>query len=282
MGKITVAKYIRKYFLEPSFLLLIFFRFDCSAQIIETRIKVPKDGQQIVQTEYTGKEPTNPQETEIYEPQVPKVSPSINGSAPSDAIVLFDGSDFDEWIMVKDSSSVVWNLNNDGSMTVKDKSGFIQTKRSFGDVQLHLEWKSPKSIKGDGQHRANSGVFLQGLYEVQILDNNNNSTYVNGQVGSIYKQHIPLAMASVPSGKWNNFDIIFRAPIFNSNGDKIRPGTITVIHNGVLIQDHVEIKGVTRARGWPKNPKHGKRPLTLQDHKDNSRVSFRNIWIREL
>ncbi|MBT8179759.1 MAG: DUF1080 domain-containing protein, partial [Eudoraea sp.] len=141
---------------------------------------------------------------------------------------------------------------------------------------------SPVEVQRTGQNRANSGVFLNGLYEVQVLDNNDNDTYVNGQVGSIYKQHIPLAMASVPSGEWNTYDIIYHAPEFNTDGLKIKSGTMTVLHNGVLIQDHVEIKGTTPYIGWPKNPAHGKGPLRLQDHQDNSRVSYRNIWIREL
>ena len=126
-----------------------------------------------------------------------------------------------------------------------------------------------------------SGVFLSGMYEIQVLDNNNNDTYVNGQVGSIYKQHVPLAMASVPTGEWNTYDVIYHAPVFEK-GQKVKSGTITLIQNGVLIQDNVEIKGTTPYVGWPKNPVHGKGPLKLQDHGDNSRVSYRNIWVREL
>ncbi len=236
----------------------------------------------IIHKEYSGAEPTEPEGTEFYEPKVPVVKPSINGSAPSDAIVLFDGTSLDAWMHTQDSTAVKWNLNDDGSMTVKDKTGNIQTKQNFGDVQLHLEWSSPAEVQRDGQNRANSGVFLNGLYEVQILDNNDNPTYVNGQVGSIYKQHTPLAMASVPSGEWNTYDIIYRSPEFNNAGEKIKSGTITVLHNGILIQDDAELKGTTPYIGWPKNPAHGKGPLMLQDHQDNSRVSYRNIWIREL
>lgn len=236
----------------------------------------------IVYKEYMGEEPTEPEQTEFYEPVPPIVNPTGNNGAPSDAIILFDGSDFEKWEMLNDSSSVVWHLNDDGSMTVKDLTGNIQTKKKFGDVQLHIEWSSPAEVQRDGQNRGNSGIFLSGLYEVQILDNNDNDTYVNGQVASIYKQHVPLAKASVPTGEWNTYDIIYHAPDFNSEGGKIKSGTITVIHNGVLVQDHVEIKGTTPYTGWPKNPPHGKGPLMLQDHGDNSRVSFRNIWIREL
>lgn len=226
-------------------------------------------------------EPTTPEETEFYKPVPPKVVPGTNGAAPSDAIVLFDGSNLDNWISTKDSTAAKWTLNKDGSMTVNNRTGDIQTKQNFGSVQLHIEWKSPAEVNGDGQHRANSGVFLSGMYEIQVLDNNNNDTYVNGQVGSIYKQHVPLAMASVPTGEWNTYDVIYHAPVFEK-GQKVKSGTITLIQNGVLIQDNVEIKGTTPYIGWPKNPPHGKGPLQLQDHGDNSRVSYRNIWVREL
>ena len=228
------------------------------------------------------KEPTSPEETELYEPVPPKVNPGKSGSAPSDAIVLFDGSNLEQWQSAVDSTAAKWQLNGDGSMTVADKTGDIQTKQSFGSVQLHLEWRSPAEIQGENQSRGNSGVFLQNRYEVQVLDNNDNPTYVNGQVGSIYKQSIPLAMASVPSGEWNSYDIIFHAPEFNAAGERTKAGTITVIHNGVLIQDHFELQGTTEYIGWPKNTAHGKAPIKLQDHGDNSRVSYRNIWVREL
>lgn len=236
----------------------------------------------IVHEEYSGTEPTTPEETEFYEPKVPVVNPSSQNGAPSDAIILFDGSGFDNWISAKDSTAAKWHLNDDGSMTVNDKTGDIQTKQNFGDIQLHIEWKSPLPVQREGQNRGNSGIFLNGLYEVQVLDNNDNPTYVNGQVASIYKQHVPLAMASVPTGEWNTYDIIYHAPEFNEEGGKIKSGTMTVIHNGVLVQDHIEIKGTTPYIGWPKNPAHGKGPLILQDHGDDSRVSYRNIWVREL
>lgn len=243
----------------------------------------PKEGPSvIVHEEYSGAEPTTPEETEFYEPKVPVVGPATDGRIPSDAIVLFDGSSLENWISAKDSTAAKWHLNDDGSMTVNDKTGDIQTKQNFGDVQLHVEWRSPEDVQRDGQNRGNSGVFLSGLYEVQVLDNNDNPTYVNGQVASIYKQHTPMAMASVPSGEWNTYDIIYHAPEFNEEGGKIKSGTLTVLHNGVLVQDHVELKGTTPYIGWPKNPPHGKGPLVLQDHGDNSRVSYRNIWVREL
>ncbi len=236
----------------------------------------------ITYEEYSGKEPTKPEETEFYEPVPPTVDPSGKNGAPSDAIVLFDGKNLDNWVSAADSTAAKWTINNDGSMTVKNKTGDIQTKQNFGSIQLHIEWRSPAEIHGEGQSRGNSGVFLQGLYEVQVLDNNDNKTYTNGQVGSIYKQGAPLAMASVPTGEWNTYDIIYHAPEFNKEGGKIKSATITLLQNGVLIQDHTEIKGTTPYIGWPKNDPHGKGPLKLQDHGDNSRVSYRNIWVREL
>ncbi|WP_425555567.1 3-keto-disaccharide hydrolase [Flavivirga amylovorans] len=228
------------------------------------------------------KEPTDPKDTELYEPVPPIVNPTGQGGVPSDAIVLFNGKNFDNWIHTKDESPVKWILNDDGSMTVKDKSGDIQTKQKFGSIQLHIEWQSSTEKRASGQNRSNSGVFLQERYEVQVLDNNDNDTYVNGQVGSIYKQSIPLAKASVPTGEWNTYDIIYHAPEFNPEGEKTKSATITVLHNGILIQDHYEIKGTTPYIGWPKNNPHGKGALRLQDHGDNSGVSYRNIWVREL
>lgn len=227
------------------------------------------------------KEPTDPRATELYEPFVPKVTPSAGQGAPSDAIVLFDGSSLESWESV-DQGAAAWTLSEDGSMTVADKTGDIRTKETFGSTQLHIEWRSPGEVMGKNQSRANSGIFLQDLYEIQVLDNNQNATYVNGQVGSIYKQHVPLAMASTPSGEWNSFDAVYHAPKFDASGNKTKSGTLTLFHNGVLIHDHIEIKGTTTNTGWPKNEPHGEAPLRLQDHEDNSRVSYRNIWVRRL
>ena len=267
--------------------LILLTAFACKEKVNVDPLE-PKDlkstGEEIVvHEEYSGTEPTTPEETEIYKPVPPVVNPfDPIKKAPSDAIVLFSGDNLDNWISSRDSTAAKWIVNNDGSMTVNNKTGDIQTVQNFGSIQLHLEWKSPAEVQGKGQSRGNSGVFLNGLYEVQVLDNNDNDTYVNGQVGSIYKQHVPLAMASVPTGEWNTYDIVYHAPEFNDAGDKIKSGTVTVLHNGVLIQDNVEIKGTTPYIGWPKNPAHGKGPLRLQDHADNSRVSYRNIWVREL
>lgn len=245
----------------------------------ESNANKPSEILDKTQTE-SNTEPTKPEETEVWEPIPLKVSINESGM-PSDAIVLFDGSNFDHWIHSKDSTDVQWDLNADGSMTVKDKTGDIQTKRNFGSVQLHLEWRSNPDNKATNQNRSNSGVFLQNRYEVQILDNNDNPTYVNGMVASIYKQSIPLVMASAPTGEWNTYDIIFHAPKFE-DGKKTKSGTLSVLHNGVLVQDHFTLEGTTEYIGWPKNDPHDKAPIKLQDHNDQSGVSFRNIWVREL
>ena len=236
----------------------------------------------LILVETIQEEPTKPTATEIWKPKPSIVSVDSATKIPSDAIVLFDGTNFNEWTSSIDSTAVNWILNSDKSMTVKNKTGDIQTKRNFGSVQLHLEWRSSKEIRANGQSRSNSGVYLQNRYEVQILDNNENDTYVNGQVGSIYKQAIPLVRASSKTGNWNSYDIIFHAPKFNSEDKIVAAATITVLHNGVVIQDHFTIKGTTENIGWPKNNAHRKAPIKLQDHGDNSGVSYRNIWLREL
>ncbi len=228
------------------------------------------------------KDYTKPATTEVHEPIPAKVTTGKHNAAPSDAIVLFDGTNLNQWVSTRDSLAAKWTLNKDGSMTVKNGTGDIQTKQEFGDIQLHIEWRNPAAPRANGQNRANSGVFFQGLYEVQVLDNYDNTTYANGQAGSIYKQHIPLVNASKPSGEWQTYDIIYHAPTFDSIGRKTKSATVTVLHNGVLIQDHVVIYGTTEYIGVPKNNPHGKGPLKLQDHNDNSGVSYRNIWVREL
>ncbi len=265
-------------------LFLVLFILSCQEkvkeQVSETTTKV--EDVLIVHDEYMKTEPTEPEGTEYYEPKVPLVGPATDGKIPSDAVVLFDGNSMEGWMHVQDSTAAKWHLNKEGSMTVADKTGNIRTKQEFGDVQLHIEWRSPLPVQREGQNRGNSGIFLNGIYEIQVLDNNANDTYVNGQVGSIYKQGPPLAMASVPTGEWNVYDIVYHVPKFNEDGGKIKSATVTVLHNGVLIQDHTEIKGTTPYIGWPKNPPHGKGPIMLQDHGDDSRVSYRNIWVREL
>lgn len=222
----------------------------------------------------------DPKITEIYEPVPHVVTPGKGTTdAPSDAIVLFDGKNLDKW-HGKENKPASWKVE-DGAVTVEKGKGAIWSKQAFGNFQLHLEWRAPKKVKGEGQGRGNSGVFLQDRYEIQILDNYKNPTYSNGQAGSVYKQHIPLANACKKPGEWQTYDIIFMAPVFGNNSDKIiMPATVTVLHNGVLVQNNVKIWGPTTFRGLPIYERHDKAPIRLQDHGDA--VSFRNIWIREL
>ncbi len=224
-----------------------------------------------------------PQMTEFFEPAVKVIQPAAQvGMAPSDAIVLFDGSDVNkEW---EDSrgNPTKWVVENGALVCVKG-SGVVQTKRKFNDFQLHIEWKSPSEVKGDGQGRGNSGVYLQSLYEVQVLDSYNNPTYVQGQAGSLYKQHAPLVNACRKPGEWQSYDIIYTAPRFEEDSlSWFAPPRVTVIHNGVLIQNNVSLRGPTLYIGMPEYSirKHGAMPLVLQDH--GNPVAFRNIWIREL
>lgn len=222
----------------------------------------------------------DPKLTELWEPKVPIVTPGKTPTdAPSDALVLFNGIDLGQWES-EHGGPAVWTIA-DGAMTVKPQSGGIRTKQGFGDCQLHVEWRSPAVVKGEGQMRGNSGIFLMGRYELQVLDSYNNTTYSNGQAGSIYKQHIPLANASRPPGEWQTYDIIFTAPRFYADGRVKAAARITVIHNGVLVQNNVEIWGQTQYIGIANYEKHGDlEPILLQDHGDL--VSFRNIWIRPL
>lgn len=222
---------------------------------------------------------TDPKATEVWKPAPRVITPgTATNTAPSDAIVLFDGKNAMEWTHT-DGSAVKWDLA-DNAMTVVKGTGGIKTKRTFGDCQLHIEWRTPAEVVGKGQGRGNSGIFLQSRYELQVLDNHENETYSNGQAASIYKQSIPLVNACLPPGEWQTYDIIYTAPRFNEDGVKVASAHITVLHNGVLVQNNTEIKGTTEYIGLPKNSKHGKAPIMLQDH--SNPVSYRNIWIREL
>jgi hypothetical protein len=233
--------------------------------------------------------PTRPEETEVWTP-VPKiVTPGTNGGPPSDAIVLFNGSNLDEWVLMKDKSPATWPVA-DGVLTVNKAAGGIETKRSFTDYQLHIEWRIPVGITGTGQGRGNSGVFLASTgagdagYELQVLDSYNNTTYVNGQAGSIYKQSPPLVNAMRPPGEWQVYDVVWTAPRFNPDGSLKSPAYVTALHNGVLVQNHFALKGPTQYIGTPQySVAHGAAPIKLQAHGDPSPpISFRNIWIRTL
>jgi len=232
----------------------------------------------------------NPADTEVWEP-VPKIvtpGPATTTAPPSDAVVLFDGTNLNEWVSPKDKSPAGWTVAN-GVMTVNKKAGNIETKRSFRNYQLHIEWRIPENITGKDQARGNSGVFLASIgagdagYELQVLDSYTNKTYVNGQAGSVYKQSIPLANASRKPGEWQAYDIVWIAPTFNADGSVKTPAYVTAFHNGVLIQNHFELKGGTAYIGKPVYKQHDAAPIMLQSHGDPSEpISFRNIWLREL
>ncbi len=232
---------------------------------------------------YPGAEGMRPGMTEIWTPQPKKVTPGATStcSAPSDAIVLFDGSNLDEWR--KDNGEPAGWTVADGIVTVNKSTGDIVTRREFGSYQLHLEWRVPEGITGESQARGNSGVFMQDKYEVQILDCYDNDTYVQGTVAGIYKQTAPLVNAMRKPGEWNVYDIIYTAPVFKADGTYLYHPYITVFHNGVLVQNHTEIYGTTEYIGLPRTVQHGNGPIRLQSHGDPSApISFRNIWIREL
>jgi hypothetical protein len=195
------------------------------------------------------------------------------GSAPSDAIVLFDGSSLEAF------DGGPWDLK-DGVMTVNGK-GDVRTKQSFGDVQLHVEWRSPDEPNAKSQGKGNSGVFLMGRYEIQVLNSYRNRSYADGQAASLYGQKPPDVNATLPTGMWQSYDIIFKAPRFDEDGKLSSPAVATVLHNGVLVQNHVELLGPTSHRSLPNYKAHAmKLPIKLQDH--GNKVSYRNIWVREL
>lgn len=208
------------------------------------------------------------------EPEPPIVTPGTNGSPPSDAIVLFDGRDLSAW-KGTDGGPARWKIE-DGALVMN--GGNILTQEEFGDVQLHIEWATPTKIEGEGQGRGNSGVYLQGRYEIQVLDSYENKTNPKGQAGAFYGHKAPLVNASRKPGEWQTYDIIFRAPKPGSDGQVI-PGSFTVLHNGVLIQDHILVKGEPTAAAQFSGVAL-KGPLLLQDH--SNPVRYRNIWVRKL
>ena len=227
-------------------------------------------------------EKMDPEMTEIWEPEVPVITPGENPSdAPFDAIILFDGTNLhDEWVD-KNGDSTKWKVDEGVLYAVKG-AGVLVTKRKFKDCQLHIEWRTPSEVTGKGQGRGNSGIYMQGFYEIQVLDSYENRTYRNGQAGSIYKQHAPLVNACKAPGEWQSFDIIYRAPVFKADGTYRIPPCMTVLQNGVLIQNHSILRGPTAYVGIPeyKIKVHEARSIKLQDH--SNPVAFRNIWIREL
>ena len=216
--------------------------------------------------------------TELWEPVPNIVQPGSAQVPPSDAIVLFDGSSLVAWESLN-GGNAPWDIEDD-SLIVKPGTGLIKTKETFGNVQLHVEWRTPAKVVGDSQNRGNSGIFLMEEYEIQVLDSRDNPTYANGQAASIYKQHIPLVNASLGPGQWQTYDIVFMAPLFASDGRLASPATFTVFHNGILVQNNVTVQGPTEFIGKPNYKMHGDMPLALQDH--GSPVAYRNIWLRKL
>ncbi|MFT4204469.1 MAG: DUF1080 domain-containing protein [Chitinophagaceae bacterium] len=232
-----------------------------------------------------------PEDTEVWSPEPPKVTPSkiFYAPPPSDATILFDGKNLDEWVSNADRDKPAdWTVKG-GILTVNKKAGNIETKRSFTNYQLHIEWRIPKDITGTGQARGNSGIFLASLgkgdpgYELQVLDSYDNKTYVNGMAGSIYKQFPPLCNPTLKPGEWQAYDIAWKAPVFNEDGSLKSPAKVTVYLNGILVQNNTEPLGPTQYIGKPSySIKHGAAPIKLQAHGDKSEpISFRNIWVRE-
>jgi hypothetical protein len=236
-------------------------------------------------------EKPKPEDTEIWQPEPKIVTPGATDSAPpSDALVLFDGKNLDAWVSAQDHSPAKW-IVHDGIVTVSKEAGVgnIETKRSFKNYQLHVEWRIPENITGSSQARGNSGVFLASTgpgdagYELQVLDSYNNKTYVNGMAGSLYKQSIPLANPMRKPGEWNVYDVAWTAPTFNDDGTVKTPAYATVFLNGVLVDNHFELKGQTLYVGQPFYKKYDAAPIKLQAHGDKSEpLSFRNIWVRDL
>lgn len=240
-----------------------------------------------------------PEQTEDWTPVADSVYTTGHfAEPPSDAIILFDGSDLSKWesapgyfpsiqgvpvyleALQQSYDDAPWQVE-DGILTVIPQSGNIKTKQAFGDMHLHIEWRTPAEVESSGQGRGNSGVFLMGLYEIQVLDSWQNETYSNGQAGAIYKQHSPMVNASRKPGEWQSYDIFFEAPYFDDNGTVIKAAYVTVLHNGVLIHHRLKLQGPTTYIGLSRYEVHPRKlPIGLQDHDDF--VSFRNIWVREL
>ena len=230
-----------------------------------------------------------PEETEVWQPVPPVVTPGKTpGDPPSDAIVLFDGTNENQWVSAQDHTPARWTVA-DGLLTVAKGTGNIETRQHFHNYQLHIEWKIPANITGTGQARGNSGIFLASTgpgdagYELQVLDGYNNPTYVNGMVGSMYKQSIPMVNAARRPGEWQSYDVVWTAPVFPADGSLKTPAYVTVFLNGVLVENHFELKGETLYRGKPFYKAFDGAAIKLQAHGDKSApISFRNIWVRDL
>ena len=206
-------------------------------------------------------------------------TPDAPGKPPSDALVLFDGTNLNQWLS-EDGTPAKWKVEQ-GYFEVVPKTGSIRTKNAFGDCQLHVEFAEPLPAVGESQERGNSGVFLMNTYEIQVLDSYGNKTYADGQAAAVYGQYPPLVNAARPPGQWQSYDIVFHGPRFDAQGKLLRPARVTVFHNGVLVQDNVELTGPTAHRARPPyRPGPDKGPVGLQDH--GTLVRYRNIWIREL
>ncbi|GAB3242267.1 DUF1080 domain-containing protein [Hymenobacter seoulensis] len=231
-----------------------------------------------------------PEDTEVWKPVPKTVTGRLKATpAPATAIVLFGGSSLAEWVAADDRTQPARWPVADGAFTVDKAAGNIETKRTFTNYRLHLEWQVPANITGEGQVRGNSGVFLASLgpgdlgYELQILDSYRNPTYVNGMAGSIYKQHIPRANPTLAPGQWQSYDVLWTAPTFRPDGTLLTPARVTVVFNGVVVQKNVALAGPTRYIGPPQYQAHGPAPIKLQAHGDKSEpIRFRNIWVQEI
>jgi hypothetical protein len=268
------------------FVAALLFSFTLFAQKAETAKKAesPKNAETPKKAEMSKEElaKMKPEMTEFWDPEVVVVTPGqLPMDAPSDATVLFDGTPESfaaNWTNSKDEVPA-WNVA-DGCVTVVKGTGTMKTKLEMEDFQLHIEWRTPSEVKGESQGRGNSGIFMQGKYELQVLDNYQNRTYRNGQAGSFYKQYAPLVNVCKKPGEWQTYDVIWTAPRFKEDGTVFAPARATVLQNGVLVLNNVSLFGPTEYIGIPKYKAHGPAPLVLQDH--GNPVSYRNIWVRKL